>query len=113
MAIVIILAAIFYESVDSWFPEQQHQESGVIIGKSFYPGYYTTIFVPSGKVTLPITQFIPDTWMVLVRSNSGKEASASVSQDFYSNIDTGKKVSITYHYGRISGEMHIDQLSSE
>lgn len=101
-----------YLAADSLFLEQQ-QESGIIIGKSFSPARTTTGIFLSGKAMIPTTTRTPDKWMVFVRSNSGKEASTSVSRDFYSMANNGKKVCITYHSGRMLGEMYFVQLSSE
>lgn len=70
--------------------------SGAVEDRSHRPGYYQTTFICGsyGKnglctVQVPMQSWVPDSWSVEVKDDSGKDHWVGVTEDYYSRVKDG------------------------
>lgn len=84
----------------------KNQLDGVIISKTHSNSYITTTYVMSGKVMVPITQYHPESWGLVVEVDSKTDV-VGVSQGTHDSTAIGTKVLVTYKKGRFDNEISI------
>lgn len=80
----------------SWIEARYMVFEGVVVGHDFVPAHTTTLFMPAGKVTVPVPQYHPDRWSVAVRGLNawGRERVSwhGVSEAEHDRLDNGDYV---------------------
>jgi len=85
------------------------QSNGVIVNKTHTNSYVTTTYVQSGKILVPITQYHPESWGLVIEVDN-KTDEVSVSQDTHIHTKIGTTVLVTYKCGRLDNEISISDF---
>tara|TARA_R110001592_G_C12827615_1_gene719608 strand:+ start:235 stop:645 length:411 start_codon:yes stop_codon:yes gene_type:complete len=98
---------LFYVIDSCWLPT--YTDIGEVVGKGYSPAHYTTTYVMSGKVMVPITNYIPESWCITISINGLNDA-VNVSEYNYNIIEVGRKLECDYVTGRISSGVYINEI---
>lgn len=113
LIIVIIVGLVMWGvlyAIDSWF-RPEVQEPGVIDGHDFTPAHTTWMMMPtSNGGTVPVPQYIPDSWSIGVRVGS-RHSWMSCSKDCHDKYKNGQKIIATFTNGRLSRRMYVQAIS--
>lgn len=85
------------------------QSNGIVVNKTHTNAYVTTTYVQSGKVLVPITQYHPESWGLVIEVDN-KTDEVSVSQDTHISTKIGTDVWVTYKCGRLDNEISISDF---
>lgn len=103
----LIGGGLFYVIDSCWLPT--YTDIGEVVGKGYSPAHYTTTYVMSGKVMVPVTNYIPESWSITI-SIDGFTDAVYVSEYNYNIIEVGKKLECDYVTGRISSGVYINEI---
>jgi hypothetical protein len=107
IVLCLLVWGVFYVIDSSWLPT--YTQIGEVIGNGYSPEHYTTTYVMSGKIMVPITNYIPESWSITI-SIDGLTDVVSVSEYNYNIIKIGQKLECDYVTGRISNDIYINSI---
>jgi hypothetical protein len=99
---------LFYVVDSCWLPI--HTGIGEVIGKGYSPAHYTTTYVMSGKVMIPVNTYVPESWNITININ-GLTDIVNISEYNYNRISIGEKLECDYVTGRISSGIYIKAIN--
>lgn len=103
--LVVLTFWLFVWLIDSSFLPLKESD-GVVLEKHYTPAHTTTTYIMSGKIMVPITNYISDSYEIEIAIENLKD-DVSVSADDFENINVGNKVFCTYTNGRICNSLYI------
>jgi hypothetical protein len=107
LLIGLVLYGLFYVADSCWLPSET--STGVLVNKWIVPEHYTTTYVQSGKVMIPITSLVQTTWNLQIQIN-GISDNVSVGNGFYNECEIGVELLCDYVNGRFSDEIYISSI---
>jgi hypothetical protein len=97
--------------IDSSFLPLKEKE-GVVTEHYYVPAHTTTTYVMSGKVMIPITNYIDDSYEITVEID-GLTDNVCLYQSNWSEIKVGDKFCFNYTNGRICKTLYIKSFCGE
>jgi len=98
---------LFYLIDSCFLPTQTN--IGEVVNKWMTPSHYITTYTQVGKVMVPMTTYIPDSWSLEI-SISGLTDAVNVSEYTCNTTSIGQKLECDYVIGRISSGVYIDAI---
>lgn len=110
LAISLIVGSIIFIvwGVDSSFLQDKNG-IGIIVGKRFIPAHTTISIVSTGKTTISIPIFHPDSYRINIQVD-GLNDEVAVSKYYYDDLEMNEKVNCVYTNGRIMDSMYIKEV---
>jgi hypothetical protein len=112
VTIGLIGYVVIYLPLDTAFCTKL-ETTATITNKYIVPAYSTTTFINSGKSLIPVTTYNPELYEVKIITINGESAEGYVSKQNWNEVVVNKNVAVTYHKGRISGNIYIDEIRSK
>ncbi|MCK5022762.1 MAG: hypothetical protein KAS04_01180 [Candidatus Aenigmarchaeota archaeon] len=106
-ALALILCGIFYLIDSVGLPK--FRGLGIVWEKRFIESHTTTTMVSSGKTTIPLVQYHPDSWEVKIKFKNETD-SMTVSEKNYIKLKHNTEISILYSRGRLSKCFYLKSI---
>lgn len=90
IALIIGITTVLISAIASNI--EYGEKEGVIIDKRYRNAYTTIMYIPTGKVLLPTTQYYPEKWEIQIKKEvDGKERNTwtSIDENTYNNLKIG------------------------
>lgn len=100
-----LIALLFGLLIDSSYLPIKEKE-GIIVDKYIRPAHYTTMYINSGKVLVPINTFHRESYHIEVEIDDMKDDVSIYLNDF-NKKEIGDKIHCEYTNGRIFKTMYI------
>ena len=88
------------------------QKEGVVTEHCYVPAHTTTTYVMSGKVMIPITTYVNDSYEITVEID-GLTDNVSLYRSTWYKIKVGDKFCFNYTNGRICNTLYIKSFCGE
>ena len=97
--------------IDSSFLPLKEKE-GIVTEHYYIPAHTTTTYMMSGKVMIPITNYIDDSYEIIVEID-GLTDKVYLYQSNWNEIKVGDKFCFSYTNGRICKTLYIKSFCGE
>lgn len=94
--------------VDSSFLPIKEKE-GIVIDKYYVHSYYSTTYVMTNNMMMPITTYYPEQYKICVKID-GLTDNVSLRHSYWDNVFIGQKLCCKYTNGRILNSMYVDSF---
>lgn len=111
---IIIAGGLLWLSVwivdSSFLPLKQKQ--GVVTNKYYVPAHITTTFIMSGKVMIPVTNYISESYNISIEID-GLTDDVGLRNSYWNTVQIGDKMCCEYTNGRICKTLYIKSFCGE
>ena len=113
MWILTIIIVGFLGFLLVWFIDSAHlpinKKQGVLTNKYIRPAHYTTTYIKSGQVMIPIETFHDTSYNLEITINDLTNDIA-VYENYYNSVSVGSKIKCEYTKGRIMNTIYIKNV---
>lgn len=88
------------------------QKEGVVTDKYYVPAHTTTTYVMSGKVMIPITNYISESYDITIEID-GITDDVGLCNSYWNTVQIGDKLCCEYTNGRILKSLYIKSFCGE
>nr|DAI89654.1 MAG TPA: hypothetical protein [Caudoviricetes sp.] len=104
----LVLWGTLYLTDSTFLPEKQ--DKGVIVSKGYIPAHFQTTYIQSGKILVPITNYIPTIFQITIEINSLTDK-FNLNEISYNSLEVGDTLNCRFTNGRLFNSIYIEEIS--
>jgi hypothetical protein len=86
------------------------EKDGIVIDKYVRPAFITTTMIPCGKSFIPITNYIPESFYIVISIDKLND-DVVVDENIFTHTNIGSKIHCKYANGRIKNSLYIKEIN--
>jgi len=106
----LVLWGTLYFTDSTFLPEKQGK--GVIVNKGYVPAHFQTTYIQSGKILVPITNYIPTRFSITIEIKNLTDK-FNLNEGSYRVLEVGDTLNCKFTNGRLFDSMYIEEISRE